>query len=188
MKIDANQSKSKDKQYFINTQEAYFCEVSKTVKLRWVKVAATKEEFDNYYRPINTYRRREMEHGRCVCPPSKRLFCNMDCLTCPYRKPGDFSSLNESVEDGEGGETEQIDLLADDRPSVQSIIEDQELLNALYQKLSELDPDGRRICELIMQGQTERQIADVFGTRQSTINYKKKKAFEFLAEALKDYM
>lgn len=178
---------SKDKQYFINIQESYYCEVSKTVKLRWIKYPASKEEFDDYYREINAYRRREMDHGRCVCPPSRWLFCNMDCLSCPYRKPGDLSSLNESIEDGEGGEAEQIDLLADDCPSVQSIIEDQELLNALYQKLADLDPDGRRICELIMEGQTERQIADVFGTRQSTINYKKKKAFEFLREALKEF-
>lgn len=179
---------SENKQYFINTQEAYCCEVSKTVKLRWIEVPATKEEFDDYYRPINTYRRREMEHGRCVCPPSKRLFCNMDCLTCHYHTTGDCSSLNESVEDGEGGATEQIDLLVDDNPSVQSVLEDQALLAALIQKLEELDPDGRRICELFMQGKTERQIADIFGTRQSTINYKKKKAFDFLAEALKDYM
>lgn len=33
-------------------------------------------------------------------------------------------------------------------------MEDRELLKALYQKLQELDPDGRRICELIMQGQS----------------------------------
>ena len=57
----------------------------------------------------------------------------------------------------------------------------------MIQKFDELYPDGRRICDLFMQGKTERQIADIFGTRQSTINYKKKKAFDYLYEDLKSF-
>ena len=50
------------------------------------------------------------------------------------------------------------------------------------------DPDGRRICELIMQGKTEREIAADMGKRQSTINYQKNKVFSILREALKDFI
>ena len=90
-----------------------------------------------------------------------------------------------------GGEEDELtlgDTLADDAPSAESILMDKELLDALYEELNRLDPDGRRICELIMQGKTEREIAADMGKRQSTINYQKNKAFSILREALKDFI
>lgn len=48
----------------------------------WVDV--NKEFYTDYYREINAYRKRQQEHGRCVCPASKRYLCDMDCMTCPY--------------------------------------------------------------------------------------------------------
>lgn len=39
-----------------------------------------------------------------------------------------------------------------------------------------LDPDGRRICELLLQNKTEREIATIMGISQQSTNYKKKKA------------
>lgn len=52
----------------------------------WVNV--NKEFYTNYYRDINAYRKRQQEHGRCVCPASKRYLCDMDSFTCPYAKAG----------------------------------------------------------------------------------------------------
>ena len=75
-----------------------------------------------------------------------------------------------------------------DAPSAESILMDKELLDTLYDELNRLDPDGRRICELIMQGKTEREIAADMGKRQSTINYQKNKVFSILREALKDFI
>ncbi|MDP3057985.1 MAG: hypothetical protein Q8N36_00775, partial [bacterium] len=54
---------------------------------QWMPVS--KADYDNYYRDINTYRRRQQEHGRCVCPASKRYLCDTDCCTCRFRKAGD---------------------------------------------------------------------------------------------------
>ena len=68
----------------------------------WVDV--NKEFYTNYYRDINAYRKRQQEHGRCVCPASKRYLCDMDCMTCPYVKAGDQLSLDNTVSDGEGNE------------------------------------------------------------------------------------
>ena len=64
----------------------------------WVDV--NKEFYTNYYREINAYRKRQQEHGRCVCPASKRYLCDMDCFTCPYAKAGDQLSLDNTVNDG----------------------------------------------------------------------------------------
>jgi len=82
-----------------------------------------------------------------------------------------------------------VDDMKDDTADIQSIAEDHDLLCALYQKLQELDPEGRRICELIMEGKTERDIASIMGfNNQSTVNYKKQRAFDSLRTLLHDYI
>jgi len=154
---------------------------------QWKPVS--KVEYNNYYRDINAYRRRQQEHGRCVCPASKRYLCDMDCCNCRFRKGGDELSLDYAITDEDGNEKSWLDDLPDDGPSAQSILEERELLDALMCKLNELEPDSRRICELLLQDKSEREIASIMGiSHQSTINYKKKKAFEMLRELLRDYI
>lgn len=154
---------------------------------QWVSV--NKTEYDDYYRDINAFRRRQQEHGRCICPASKRYLCDMDCWTCRFRRAGDVLSLDYTVGDDDGNEKSWLDDLADDAPDALSIIEEGELLDALISKLGELDPDGRRICELLLQDNSEREIAAIMGfSQQSTVNYKKKKVFETLREHLRDYI
>ena len=84
---------------------------------------------------------------------------------------------------------ENSDIIQYYRADAQSIMEDRELLCALYQKLQELDPEGRRICELIMEGKSERDIASIMGyNNQSAVNYRKQKAFDRLRVLLGDYI
>ena len=97
-------------------------------KKRIVRVPTTREAFDDYYRPINAYRKNEQRHGRCVCPARCRLLCNMDCETCQYRVLGDACSLNEAVEDDEGNTTERIETIAADT-DIQAEYEYKELLS-----------------------------------------------------------
>jgi RNA polymerase sigma factor (sigma-70 family) len=154
---------------------------------QWVPVS--KAEYDNYYRDINAYRRRQQEHGRCVCPANKRYLCDMDCYSCCFHKGGDELSLDYTIVCEDGNEKSWLDNLPDDGSSAQSILEERELLDALMSKLNELDPDCRRICELLLEEKSEREIAAIMGiSQQSTINYKKKKAFEMLRELLHDYI
>ena len=170
-----NQNKSEERKIYVKDLH------------QWVPV--TKDFYDDYYREINTHRRKQQEHGRCVCPASKRYLCDMDCWTCRFRKAGDELSLDYTTTDDDGNEKSWLDDLADDTPSALSILEDREQLDTLMSKLAELDPDGRRICELLMQDKTEREIAAIMGiSRQSTINYKKKKAFDTLRKLLRNYI
>lgn len=154
---------------------------------QWVPVS--KADYDNYYRDINAYRRRQQEHGRCVCPASKRYLCDMDCNNCRFRKGGDELSLDFAIIDEDGNEKRWLDDLPDDGPSIQSILEERELMEALMSKLNELEPDSRQICELLLQEKSEREIAAIMGvSQQSTIHYRKRKAFEMLREFLSDYI
>ena len=153
---------------------------------QWVPVSKT--DYDNYYRDINAYRRRQQEHGRCVCPASKRYLCDMDCYTCRFSKAGDELSLDYTVTDDAGKKKSWLDDLADDEPNADSILEESELLEALIRKLDELNPDGRRICEMIMQGRTERDSGKELGIARNTFVYKRDKLLAELANYLKDYI
>ena len=67
-------------------------------------------------------------------------------------------------------------------------MEDRELLCARYQKLQELDPEGRRICELIMEGKSERDIASTLGISRNTYTYRRDKLLRILREQLGMYI
>ena len=84
-----------------NNQEKQYRIFLKSTQ-QWVPVSKT--DFDNYYRDVNAYRRRQQEHGRCVCPASKRYLCDMDCCTCRFHKGGDELSLDYTVTDEDGNE------------------------------------------------------------------------------------
>ena len=167
---------NQDKQYKIYLKDLH----------QWVPVSKT--DFDNYYRDINAYRRRQQEHGRCVCPASKRYLCDMDCCTCRFHKGGDELSLDYTVTDEDSNEKSWLEDLPDDRPSAQFVMEDRELLDTLLHKLDELDPEGRRICELVMEGRSERDCGKEMGMARNTFVYKRDKLFAALADYLKDFI
>lgn len=152
----------------------------------WVDV--NKELYTDYYRDINAYRKRQQEHGRCVCPASKRYLCDMDCMACPYAKAGDQLSLDNTVSDGEGNEKSWLDDMPDESAAIAELIEDTELLHALYAKLNELDPEGRLICQLIMEGKSERDCGKEMGLSRNTFVYRRDKLLQKLRSDLKDYI
>lgn len=151
----------------------------------WVVV--TEEQYRAYYRDIWAIRKRAQTHGQCMCPKSKTWMCDGDCLVCKYHAAGDNLSLDYAVEDGEGNRKCWADDLQNDTPDVQSIVEDFELLCALHRKLEELDPESRCICELIMQGQSEREAAITMNMARSTFKRHWGKVKGELADYLKMY-
>ena len=152
----------------------------------WVDV--NKEFYTNYYRDINTYRKRQQEHSRCVCPASKRYLCDMDCLTFPYAKAGDQLSLDNTISDSDENEKSWLDDMPDESTAIAEVLEDTELLYALYAKLNELDPECRLICQLIMQGKSERDCGKEMGLSRNTFVYRRDKLFKKLRSELKDYI
>ena len=53
--------------------------------------------------------------------------------------------------------------MPDESAAIAELTEDAELLRALYAKLNELDPEGRLICQLIMEGKSERDCGKKMG-------------------------
>ena len=148
-------------------------------------IEVSEEVYKAYYHPIWNTRYHARKNGECHCTKAQLWKCDGICPGCSFYAAGKKVYVNTPL----GGEDDEFtfgDMLADDAPSVESILMDKDLLDALYDELNRLDSDDRRICELIMQGNTEREIAAAMGKRQSTINYRKHKVFSILREALKD--
>lgn len=151
----------------------------------WVDV--TEEQYYAYYRDIWATRNRAQAHGQCMCPKSKTWMCDGDCLFCEFHAAGDNLSLDYTVQDGEGNQKSWADGLQDHTTDSQSLIEDRELLRILYQKLQELDTEAKRICELFMQGQSEREAAASMNMARSTFKRHWAKIQSELQEKLRDY-
>ena len=148
-------------------------------------IEVSEEVYRAYYQPVWITRYNACQNGECCCTAAHLWKCDGVCPGCPFYAAGKKVPIDTPI----GGEDDELtigDTLAGNAPTPESLLMDKELLEALYDELDRLGPNGRRICELIMQGKTEREIAADMGKRQSTINYQKNKVFSILREALKD--
>lgn len=151
------------------------------------RVPVTEQEFKDYYKDINAFRRTRQNHGKCVCPQAKWLDCDMDCETCPFRRAGDSLSLNYSTTDEDGNEMFWIDELADDAPFVDDIVSDGIELNRILTRISEIMPEAIEIGTLRQQGKSERAIEDEVGIGRKTYAYRIKKLFEIIKKEFPDF-
>lgn len=126
---------SEAKQYFIPANEEL--------------VEVSEELYREYYRPIWNTRYHVRKNGECSCTKAQLWKCDGVCPGCPFYTAGKKVSLDTVI----GGENDELtlgDTLADDSQTIESIIIQKELLEALYEELDRLDPKGKRICELMM--------------------------------------
>lgn len=148
------------------------------------RVPVTQEEFDAYYHDIDLYRIRQQRHGRCVCPEAKRLDCDMDCETCPFRRAGDLRSLDVKVAGGESWLDEYPDFSA----TPHDLAEEQDLLAALRMVLEELPDNELAICNAVMSNLSERAAAAKLNITREAFTYRRNKLFARLKNILKNFI
>lgn len=146
------------------------------------RIPVTQQEFNDYYRDINAFRKKQQRHGRCVCPERKRLDCDMDCVTCPFQRAGDGLSLDYIIVDDEGNEQAWVDTLADDSPLMDEIIADNQQLKQLFIRLKELMPEAIQIGELRLDGHTDIDIAKRIGICNTTFRSRLERVKKVLAQ------
>lgn len=151
---------------------------------QWVPV--TEEVYLEYYRPIWRLQKDAQKNGQCMCPKSKLWLCDGDCATCEYRAAGNTTSLDAPLENGDGDEFSLVDTLEDPNAAFADVIVDRLLLERLIDELTEQYPEGKRICELIMEGQSERQAANVLNMTRSTFKRRWLMIKDELAQRLKN--
>ena len=144
------------------------------------------EIYYEYYRPVWRERKRSQNSGRCRCTKRNLWKCDGVCTGCKYYAAGNLCSLDVEIEGQEGVTLK--DILPETKCSLDDLVETKDLYEALHTTLSQLPTLQKAICEYLMMGKTEREIATLLEKSQSTINYQKKKAFKVLREILKIYM
>ena len=115
---------------------------------------------------IDRIRKKKQYDGECVVPKDMIWACDGVCFCCRYHR------LPETSLDDPLPGTDDLtlgDTVAGSAPTPESIMEDRELLDALYAELDALDPEGRRICDLIMKKKSEREIAQIMDMSRSTL-------------------
>ena len=146
-----------------DNQKTYFIYVRSTGE----KVPVTKEQHNSFYKEADRIRHKEQDHGRCMCPYRFIWRCDGDCLDCEYHATGDITSLDQPLSDGN---STLCDYIPDRSKSMEEIISDRMLLEQLFARLRELDPDADIIiqCWLDDYKISDRAIAEKLGRPQRT--------------------
>lgn len=138
-----------------------------------VSVPCTDEEFKEYYRGINAFRRREQRHGRCACPANQRFACDMVCGHCPHIRIGDTLSLEEVVFENEG--ICYLDLVTEESRLIDEMIIEAEALKVVLKRIEEIMPVAILIGRLRIAGYTETEIERLIHINRRTYAYRLKK-------------
>ena len=152
------------------------------------RIPCTEQEFHDYYRDIDTFRKKQQRHGRCVCPAAKRLDCDMDCATCPFSRAGDTLSLDYTTTNDDGDERAWLDDLPDVFAAVDVAAEEAELLDALHLHLAGLAPEDMEICKAIMADLSERAAAASLHISRKAFLYRRDKVLTHLKNSLKNFL
>lgn len=131
------------------------------------KIPVIKEQHDAFYKEASRIRDKEQNHGRCVCPYRFIWKCDGDCIDCEYHRAGDTLSLDAPTEDGSN---DLYNTIADTAPTMEDVIADRILIEQLFARLRELDPDADIIiqCWLDDYKISDRAIAERLGRKQRT--------------------
>ena len=140
------------------------------------RIPCTQEEFDAYYHDINLFRQRQQYHGKCVCPQTKRLDCDMDCCNCPFSRAGDIRSLDYATVDDDGVLKSCIDEIADPTPNVDDIVASADEWQSLLKRIQEIMPEALQIGYMRLDGMKDTDISQALGVKQNTMFYRLKSA------------
>lgn len=136
------------------------------------EITVTEEVYRAYKRPTWAEHKRNDRDKRCQVSDGKGGLkrCMEDCFSCDRAKEGSILTLEEM--------TEKKHVLG--TMDVSDIVAGKILLEQLYKVLDELDPKSMRVCQLIMEGHSRREIARILEVPQSSFEYQFKKLMEKL--------
>ena len=146
------------------------------------EVKVSEEVYRAYKRPIWAEHKRNDRQKLCQVSDGKGGLkrCTEDCSKCSHTKEGSFLSIDGLEEAGYSVEDRSQD--------VAEIVAEKMLLEELLMALEELDPNSHRICELLMEGRSKREIARLMSIPQSSFEYQFKKLMASLKDRLENYI
>ncbi len=170
-----------------NEGKQYFYPLRDTEDPYKVSLTPVSEEIYNAVYPEIWRIQKQMQgNGQCVCPKNKLWKCDADCCLCEYQAQGNIVSLDEPVEEDDGFVTTYINLLTDPYANVEKTVIERETLRALFKEAEALNPEGRRICELMFNQYSIRDAAKSMGISSTSFMRRWEKVKEQLRENLWD--
>ena len=146
------------------------------------EVSVTEEVYRAYKRSIWAEHKRNDRQKLCQVSDGKGGLkrCTKDCYKCSRTKEGSLLSIDGLEEAGYGVEDRAQDVV--------EIVAEKVLLEELFKALEELDHNSHRICKLLMEGCSKREIARIMSIPQSSFEYQFKKLMASLRERLENYI
>lgn len=141
-------------------------DANRLIYLNGQPVPVTEEVYLEWYRPIWRTHDFARRHGQCSC--SRWQLCEGDCGICRFKMAGDHSSIDD-LRDNYALEP------AAPGADPEGIVMDAILLDELLDELDEIDPNSRRIAEVLLDGLDDRAAAKALGMARSTYSDKKLK-------------
>ena len=152
------------------------------IEINGQQIPVTEEVYRAYKRPIWAEHKRNDRQKLCHVSDGKGGLkrCTDDCSKCSRIKEGGVLSLDGLEEVGFN--------LNENAKDVAEIVVEKLLLEELFKALEELDPNSHRICELLMEGHSKREIAKIMSIPQSSFEYQFKKLMASLRMRLENYI
>ena len=136
------------------------------------------EFYKNYDRYCNTTRKRMQYQGRCWCPRKKWWLCDSHCPDCEFYISSTKSLDEPIVSDDSSCTATRLDVTEDKNAVVEKIVADRNLLQYLFTKLQELDPEAEKLINIWREhpeGISDRKVAKLLGRPQRTFAYEMKR-------------
>lgn len=167
-----------DQNYYIRTEErCYYLDLSSGERI-WVD----KETYKNIRRLDNAEWNRKRQEMRCLVPAERGAYkrCQGDCAECKHYR-GYTESYDAYVENTGNEMADPFDLRAEVGKDL--------LMQQVWACINaNFDEVAQRILKLRMEEYTEREIAEIIGVSQKTVNNRIKRYITQLRELLKDLM
>lgn len=156
-------------------KEQYY--VEDVIEKDVITIPITSEIYYAYMEPLWAEIKRNERASRCHKTNGAR--CMGKCSECKEYRSGAPLSLERLAKNI---------LTQTPQMSVEEQIIKKELYQALYTAIDTLDEKDKLIILLyFFEEKTERQIANLLGLHQKSVNYRKNKSLEKLRELLKDF-
>ena len=146
------------------------------------QIPVSEEIYHAYWDPERAERKRRARSYRCR--DGKGVRCKKDCTLCTYyRFHGDPTGNPVSLD----ALYEESEFEVKGSSNVEEAVMYALLLEELNRALDELDPEGRRIAEIIKAGMSDREGAASLNMKRSTYSDHKLKLLAKLHDRLKDF-
>ena len=149
---------------------------------------AISDELDKWYRNTkDALRKRQHRRGECTCPYALWHKCTTDCTTCPFRTTTNISLDGIYSNEGEAyGDEYLFQETKADYISFEDTFANREEGKEILKRVYELRPELIEVGKLRMEGYTNAKVADVLGTKRSTLDSRIAKIYNIIKKEFPD--